>query len=212
MNNKTSPNDTPIKWTWYLFLFTNIVLLTGIGISWVIIANNGAVQSHWYVSIVVCDIISMGLAMIFYYFETKELFYLKMHVPHQCFYYYLSSGIIFLIALLFTMVMTPSITKISPGYTNITLPFALLFGITGFLTLISIGLYRYGKFKIEVAIYKRRHGEMINKQEETLKEKDELQKLSDDEIKNKRQEHESYSSVSTPTSNLISNVDKEQKN
>jgi hypothetical protein len=107
--------------------------------------------------------------------------------------------------------MTSIISKISPKG-DVTLPFALEFGISAFLTLISIGLYRYGKYRIEIAMYKRRHGEIIKQQEGVSKEKTKLQNLSEDEITIKRQEHDDHSSIVTPTSNLINNVDKEQKN
>lgn len=108
--------------------------------------------------------------------------------------------------------MTPLVSKISPKLENITLPFALMFGVSAFLTLIAVGLYRYGKHKIELAIYRRRHGEMVKERENISKEKNKLQNMSDEEIKIKREENNDYANVSTPTSNLINNVDKESKN
>jgi energy-coupling factor transporter transmembrane protein EcfT len=164
------------------------------------------------VPIVVFNLLSVVLASLFFYFETKELVYVKMHVPRKCFHIFISSGVLYIVALLFVFFMTPAVTKISNDPLNMTLPFSLMVGICGFLTLIALGLCRYSKFCIETAIYKRRHGEMLKNQEDVLKQKIDLQNLSDDEIKNKRQEHEDYSSIKTPTSNLVNHVDKEQKN
>lgn len=210
MNKENIKDKNPNKWTWYLFLFANIIFLVGIGIAWIILRNNANPISYWYVSIIVCDIVAAILITIFFYFETQELFYLKMHVPRKCFFFYLWSGVFFVAALIFTMIMTPFIKPHSLNDT--TLLMALLFGVSAFLTLVSVGLYRYGKFKIELAIYRRRHGETQKKQEEINKEKTQLQNLSDQELDKKRQEHDDYSSITTPTSNLVNNVDKEQKN
>jgi hypothetical protein len=111
--------------------------------------------------------------------------------------------------------MTGMMPKMIHGHPDqSTLPFALMLGITAFLTLVSIGLYRYGKFRIEVVMYKRKHGEMVKEQEAIQKEKNDLQNLSDKEIVIKREtkEDDGYTSITTPTSNLVNNVDKEQKN
>jgi hypothetical protein len=160
----------------------------------------------------VCDLVSILIASVFYYFESRELFYLKAHVPKKCFYYYLSSGVFFLLAVLSTILITPATSKLENIYGNIALPMGLMFGLTAFFSLIAIGLYRYGKFRIELAIYKRRHGEMLIKQEDVNKQKIELQSLTEEEIKQKRDAVDDYSSITAPTSNLINNVDKEEKN
>jgi xanthosine utilization system XapX-like protein len=138
-----------------------------------------------------------------------------MHVPKKCFNYYLFSGVFCILAILLSILMTSLMLKIIPSpplINKIHFAFGLMFGIVVGLTLIAVALYRYGKNCIEVAIYKRKHGENLKNQNELLNQKNNLKNMSEDEIKLKRKENEDYSSVTTATSNLINNVDKEQEN
>ena len=168
MNKDILNFENPRKWTWYLFLFANVILIIGIGISFAI-TNTSSVLTYWFVPIIVCGIVSIVAASMCYYLETKELVLLKTHVPRECFFFFLLSGAIYTMALLFAFAMTGATQSITP-HQPFTLSLALNFGITAFLSLISIGLYRYGKYRIEMAMYKRRRGEVLKKQEEIHKE------------------------------------------
>jgi hypothetical protein len=43
-------------------------------------------------------------------------------------------------------------------------PYAILFGVSALISLISVGLYRYARFKIDLTLLRRRRGETITEQ------------------------------------------------
>ncbi|GHU31495.1 hypothetical protein FACS1894166_03050 [Bacilli bacterium] len=45
---------------------------------------------------------------------------------------------------------------------SVNLVYGLGFGIVALFSLISIGFYRYTRFKIDLTLYRRRHGEKTN--------------------------------------------------
>jgi hypothetical protein len=109
----------------------------------------------------------MGL---FYYFDSKEIYLVKQHVPRKNFNLYFSAGFIFIFNLIFVFVMMAFADKISASFQpdmKINVTFGIIFGVSALISLITIGVYRYAKYKIDLALYLRRRGEKPAEKEET---------------------------------------------
>jgi hypothetical protein len=108
----------------------------------------------------------MGL---FYYFDSKEIYLVKQHVPRKNFNLYFSAGFIFIFNLVFVFVMMAFTDKISASFSSdvkINVTFGIIFGVSALISLITIGIYRYAKYKIDLALYLRRRGEKPTEKEE----------------------------------------------
>jgi hypothetical protein len=68
-----------------------------------------------------------------------------------------------------------------------------MFGIVAFVSIVVIGLYRYGRYRIDLAIYRRKRGEITNQQN-----KDYVRPSTKDVPP---------TSPELPTSNLINHLD-----
>lgn len=75
-------------------------------------------------------------------------------------------GVIFVIVVLFilsyTTIWVNLVWNSEPDKKRDMIFFIVLISVTGLLTLISIGLYRYARLKIDLDILKRRKGEQQN--------------------------------------------------
>jgi hypothetical protein len=99
---------------------------------------------------------------------------------------YFSAGFIFVTNLFFIFLTIALIDKIvAPfsGNNKINIAFGIIFGIACLISLITVGIYRYAKYRIDLALYLRRRGQSINL------------------------EHEPSDSDNKPTSSLTANAD-----
>jgi hypothetical protein len=85
------------------------------------------------------------------------------------------------------LLLIDSIMRLFDKNVQINATFGIWFGVSALISLISVGLYRYAKFKIDLTLLRRRRGETLTEQQPTV----ELPKED------------------TPTAGLTSNADQE---
>jgi hypothetical protein len=117
----------------------------------------------------------MGL---FYFFDSKEIYLIRQHIPRKNFNLYFSAGFIFILNLIFVFTIVAFADQISAPFRQdirINVTFGIIFGISALISLVSIGIYRYAKYKIDLALYLRRHGKTTDELKSDLgKTTDEL--------------------------------------
>jgi hypothetical protein len=109
---------------------------------------------------------------VFYFFDARDIYLIRQHIPRKYFYSYFISGFIFVFNLIVIFVYIALIHQIEQAIdkdvqlkTNII--FGILFGIAAIVSLVTIGMYRYAKFRIDLTLYRRRHGENDTRQDQT---------------------------------------------
>ncbi|MDR3257417.1 MAG: DUF5453 family protein [Mycoplasmataceae bacterium] len=157
-----------LTWTWYLFLIANILVVVGISISWGINGRGVDITYAW-IPVVICNCIAIILIALFYFFDSKEIYLVKQHVPQKYFKLYFVAGFVFIANLIFIFTFIACLKFISsPTIWGqnwlINGPYAILFGVSALISLISVGLYRYARFKIDLTLLRRRRGETITEQ------------------------------------------------
>jgi hypothetical protein len=165
-------------------------------------------------------VIAALLLVVFYYLDSKELILIRQHVPYKYFTIYFVAGFVFIASLIFCFIfgnqniiyrVAASIaSNKSPTITAWNAAYGILFGVTAFLSLISIAFYRYARYCIDLTLYRRRHGELAKTEEEIRNQKIKDSNLTEDEYKKMREETPTDNSgITTPTAGLIKHVDKE---
>jgi hypothetical protein len=117
-----------------------------------------------YISTIVCNIVAIIIIGLFYFFDAKEIYLVKQHVPHKYIRLYFVPGFIFITNLIFVFTYIALIDKIKSAFDStieINAAFGILFGITALISLITIGIYRYARYKIDLSIHLRRRGQML---------------------------------------------------
>jgi hypothetical protein len=130
---------------------------------------------------------------LFYYFDSKDLYLLKQHIPIKYFRLYFIGGFIFLIDVIFVVCYTIFNQSIQT-HIGLTNTFVVCMVISIFISLISVIVYRYSKYKMDRIIFLRKRGQNTNpdKQSSNIPEK---RSVSTDET--------------LASSGLINHVDKE---
>lgn len=203
--------DLDKKPTWYLFLFANVLVVLGCAITWIMCVQPDVQVNILYVPTLVCNLVSIVLAALFMYFEAKNTMPQVVHFQRKWLWWYLVAIIIFVVALLFDIIFfvlcSNKMPHTMPGYQTYLI---VLLVVTGVLTLAAMGIQRYARFKIDLDIYRRKHGEMVKKQEE---EKDKA-KLAEKQLKEKAKEVKKEKrlksegkDIKTPSSGLIDELD-----
>lgn len=183
------------KPTWFIFVAANFLVVLGTAITWILFArvNNPGV---YFVPTLVCNLLGMVLCGLFIWLELREIAPKMMHFQRKWLWYYVASAIVFIIAIVFNAVfffgyLRSHVTPIVPIDIKYSWPLVVFFVITAVLSLVSIGLQRYARFKIDLDIYKRKRGQMPKQKEEKPSEskpKDSTPKASGglmDQIDNK---------------------------
>ncbi|XQP55392.1 MAG: DUF5453 family protein [Mycoplasmoidaceae bacterium] len=178
MRERTDLDKKPI---WYLFLAANVTVLLGCAITWILCTRPNFNYNTVLIPGVVCNIAALLMCGVFIWFEAKNTMPKAVHFQRKWLYWYLASMIVFIVAIIFNFIY------IFIYRNNRTNPddirqwsLIIYFVITGVLTLVSIGLQRYARFKIDLDIYRRTHGE-LPKKEEMEKDKAKLEKQNDDQ-------------------------------
>jgi hypothetical protein len=110
--------------------------------------------------------------VIFYYFDSKEIYLIRQHIPRKHFNLYFAAGFVFVFNLIFVFTFMSLIDPISKAFMQeirINAAFGIVFGISALISLIAIGMYRYAKYKIDLALYLRRHGQSETEKKEEPK-------------------------------------------
>jgi hypothetical protein len=147
-----------------LFLAANVLLTIGIAIGW---GTLGHGAPNAYIPIAICNGLGIICIGLFYYFDAKEIYLIRQHVNVKYFRYYFIAGFIFVANVIFISIYSASIDSIKRTFDTehaINATLGILFGVSSLVSLISIGVYRYARFKIDLALAKRRHGESIKEE------------------------------------------------
>lgn len=195
LRERTDLDKKPI---WYLFLASNILILLGCAITWILCIRENFNHDTILIPGVVCNIIALAACGLFIWFEAKSTMPKAVHFQRKWLYWYLSSIIVFVVAIIFSFIYIFIYRKntTNPASDRRQWSLIIYFVITGILSLVSIGLQRYARFRIDLDIYRRTHGE--------LPKKDEIEK---DKAKFKKQQDDNRESI--PSSGLADSIDKQ---
>lgn len=165
--------DLDKKPTWYIFLAANVVMLLGCALTWILYTRDSVQYTVTLIPTLICNIVSIILCGIFLWLEAKGIMAKVAHFRKKWLYWYLAAMIVFIVAIIFNFVFTFIYNGWHPSHKEEDLAKILLityFVITALLTLVSIGLQRYARFKIDLDIYRRTHGE--NPRQEEIKKQE----------------------------------------
>lgn len=123
-------------------------------------------ESNYYIPSLICSLIAMALLVLFFYYDTKDFNLIKFHVPKKFFKFYYGSLIVFIVGILFAIFYLFCYPISTPIMSN-TIFFVVGLIILCVITLVGIALYRYAKYKIDLAIYLRKHGKNIAESKQT---------------------------------------------
>ena len=169
--------DLDKKPTWYLFLAANVLVLLGCAITFALFYN-GTFRNNptQYVPTIVCNLVSLVFAGLFIWLEAKGIMNKVMHFRKKWLWFYLSAIIIFIVAIIYTFIFL--FIFVHFYWSGDVGKSALIVDISvaGFLTLLSIGFQRYARFKIDLDLYRRTHGENPNAEEDAKEVKKEDKK------------------------------------
>ena len=172
--------DLDKKWTWYLFLAANVIVLIGCAVTFVLIknatSNSGAI---FFVPSLVCNIAALVLAGFFVWLEAKNTMPKAVHFRRKWLWWYLAALIVFVVSIIFNFLFLIIYYNQIRIPIDADWPLIIYLVITGVLTLVAIGMQRYARYKIDLDIYRRKHGELPKKEEIA---KDEA-KLKEAEVK-----------------------------
>jgi hypothetical protein len=92
-------------------------------------------------------------------------------VPTKYFRLYFISGFVFLfdvvLAIAYFAFSEKMIGELGTTTFAINIIYGIGFGTVALISLIAIGIYRFAKFKIDLTIFRRRHGEVTGETNET---------------------------------------------
>lgn len=162
--------DLDKKPTWYLFLGSNVIVFLGAIVTYVLFRQpNPADEIINFVPTLVCNLVALVMCGLFVWLEAKGIMNKVMHFRRKWLYWYLVALIIFVVAIIFTFTYIAIFRTFffdpSSSQFDQTWPLIIDMVLTGVLTLVSIGFQRYARYKIDLDIYKRTHGELPKKEE-----------------------------------------------
>jgi hypothetical protein len=105
----------------------------------------------------------------FYFFDSRNIFLIRQHITPRSFRLYFAAGFVFVLNLIIVYVYLALIDKITApldASLRINVGFGIIFGIAALISLITIGIYRYARYKIDLTLYLRRHGQATKDKEE----------------------------------------------
>jgi hypothetical protein len=143
----------------------NVLIIMGIAITWGIFGKIGNTNNVSYIPIIVCNILSGALMGLFYFFDSREIYLVRQHIPRQYFTLYFLGGFIFVFNLIFVFIMIGFIDQIFEAFnqsSRVNVSFGIIFGISALISLVTIGVYRYARYKIDLTLYLRRRGKTPN--------------------------------------------------
>ena len=168
-----------VSYTYYIFLLCNFIVMLGLTISLIFTVNNNPDQD-FHLPVIICNVISLAILVVFLYLESRIIIPYKFHINHKWYRFFLASMIIFGVIL-----VTSTIIVYLPIQWNKYISIGLLVG-SMLISFVSMALYRYARFHIDKDVYLRRHGIEVQKTLEAEKTREEERKhigsLSDEEF------------------------------
>ena len=153
-------------WTWYIFLICNVLVILGAAITWIVWTNNA--ESKYWVSTIVCNLVAIGGIAAFAIFEVKDLKLKLFHTQKKWSYFIIGSVCVFGAIIVISSVLGV-LQPQHKGSGGVPIEIVCDFSVTAFLSLVAVGLYRYGRFHIDKDIFARKHGVIVKEQLEAEK-------------------------------------------
>lgn len=201
---KHERNDLDKKWTWYAFQAANFFIILGVAITW-ILSISLPDPSVFMVPTIVCNITSILLVAIFIYFENQNITNIYVHINKKWIRFYFASLIAYL-----CVILTSILCYVFKDKIDLSIMMIIDFCLCCALSLIALGLYRYGRFKMDFEMYKRRRGEIVAQEKKVLAERKSMEKLSmEDYEKIRKESDQDKTSTTKATSNLVDHATKE---
>lgn len=158
--------DLDKKPTWYLFLFANVAVFIGAIVTLVLFKNGPVDTVVNFVPTLVCNLVALVACGFFIWLESKGIMNKVAHFRRKWLWWYLVAIIVFIVAIIFTFVFYWVYRQFYFAPNGPTWKVMIANPVVaGVLTLVSIGLQRYARYKIDLDIYKRNHGELPKKEE-----------------------------------------------
>lgn len=155
---------------WYLFLIANFCIILGCAITYFLfkkIDSGVTVVDKLFIPTLACNIASFIALVFFLIFEYKDIIPKQMHFQRKWIYVYVVSVCFFFLAIVFSIIFFifirdnwVSTTTWNASFKQIML--IIYLAITALLTLLSIGINRYARFRIDLDVYRRKHGQNPN--------------------------------------------------
>ena len=170
-------------WTWYIYLACNILVVLGAAISWIVYEWGS--NDKCYIPTLVCNLVSLGGFVVFMIFEAKDIKLKMFHTKKKWIHFIIAGACVYAAII----IMTSLIVAFPVVKTGNNLPLTLIcsFAVSGGISLVDIGLYRYGRFHIDKDIFARKHGVIVKEQIEAEKvheaERAKVDRMSDEEFK-----------------------------
>ena len=198
------------SYTYYIFLLCNFIVMLGLTIC--LIFTKNAIQD-FKLPVVICNIIALFVFAVFLYLESRIILPYRFHINHKWYCWFIASSIIFALILIASTVIVCLPVRWAMGWA-----IGLLCGCV-VVSLIVVGIYRYGRFHIDKEIFQRKNG-IYAEQEKLEKQKHEqsrqqIDQMSDAEFKKMRDKINSLSSTDyigkKATSNLVDELDEDEE-
>ena len=151
-------------WTWYLYLVCNILIIVGTAVSWILYMYDK--QDSTYIPVLVCNLISLGGFVAFMIFEAKDIKLKMFHTKKKWIYFIIASACVYAaIIIMSSLIVAFPVVRVN----NLPITLICSFAISAGISLVDIGLYRYGRFHIDKDIFARKHGVVVKEQIEAEK-------------------------------------------
>lgn len=198
-NTSAPANKFQTSYTYYIFLVCNFISMLGLAIS-LIFTNKNNPNLDYQLPIIICNVVSLLILVVFLYFESRIILPYKFHINHKWYGWFISSVIIFSLIL-----VVSTIIVCLPVEWTITWSITLFVSCM-VMSLFTIGIYKYGRFHIDKEIYLRKNGIEINKEKNQQNNK-----MSDKEFKKMQDKLDNCSPTDyngkKATSNLVDKLD-----
>lgn len=185
---------------WYLFLLANVIVIVGCAITFAFIYKEKDIAKNLLsLPTLICNVAAVIPAGFFVWLELRDISPKIMHFHKKWLTFYIVSASFFVLTILFNTLFF----CIASRYQEVMIKgstkkwiWIIYLVITVVLSLVSIGFQRYARYRIDLDVYRRKHGEEIKDNESKKPEEVKAEKPVEP------------SEVTTPTGGLIDQMDK----
>ena len=176
-------NKKPI---WYIFLLANVIILVSCFITWGMIFKG--LSNSLHLPILICNLLATALVALFLLIEYRNTIPKIVHFQKKWLWWYLSAITIFVLSIIFNFtfyyfaIQNSNFKQLKTHRTN--WKFLLHIIVISILTLVSIALQRYARFRIDLDIYRRIHGQTPSQDKKQQKIKNKTKSVDKDDTKN----------------------------
>jgi len=157
-------NNLTFRWTKHIFLLANVLMILGIAISWIVIAN---VDNPTYpflnkcLPVLILTLVSLGFWYLSFHFCTKDIKTLSASVPGKYLKLFRLSNILYIMFIFLSSAMFVifNIFLADGGTLKTETSYIISISISGALSIVVVTINKYSLFMIEYEIYKKRYGE-----------------------------------------------------